>query len=249
MIETHITQLNSPQGMIDLGSGNPDPALFPFSALKTASERYFAISDPRTLQYGAEQGNGFFLEALSHFLSPHYGFEVDTRNLFATTGASSALDLLCTLFTRPGDTIFVEEPSYFLALRIFADHGLRVLSYPMDENGLEIDGIEESILVHQPKFIYTVPTFHNPASVTLSQQRREHLVHLSQKHNVLIFADEVYHFLPYTQAPPAPFAAYTNDLEQVIPLIITLQFLGYPVDNLKTEWFQSLPTKTARWNR
>ena len=236
MAETRITQLNHPPGLIDLGSGNPDPALYPFDDLKTAADRYFAISDPRTLQYGAEQGNGLFLQVLSNFLTLHYGFKVEPRNLFATTGASSALDLLCTLFTRPGDTVFVEEPSYFLALRIFADHGLRVMSLPMDENGLQVESIEESIMAHKPKFIYTVPTFHNPASLTLSRQRREHLVRISQKHNTLIFADEVYHFLSYTQAPPPPFASYSNEIEQVISINSFSKILA---PGLRMGWIQA----------
>ena len=82
------------------------------------------------LQYGTEQGDGYLRRALASFLGMHYGFEIDPAALFITSGISSALDLLCTLFTEPGDTILVEEPSYFLALRIFADHGLRVIPVP-----------------------------------------------------------------------------------------------------------------------
>jgi DNA-binding transcriptional MocR family regulator len=72
-----------------------------------------------------------------------YGTRVDPELLFVTAGASSALDLLCTLYTRPGDLIFVEEPSYFLALRIFEDHGLRIVPIPMDDDGLRLDALDE----------------------------------------------------------------------------------------------------------
>ena len=112
--------------------------------------------------------------------------------------------------------ILVEEPSYFLALRIFEDHGLRAVPVPTDEDGLCLEELEESIAVHKPKFIYTIPTFHNPSGRTLSQERRDRLIALAQRHNVLIVADEVYHFLAYKRTPPRPFAASVGEVEQII---------------------------------
>lgn len=218
MSNKRILQTEHPQGFIDLGNGNPDPDLLPLGLLEEAAEKYFLKNDPHTIQYGAEQGNGYFLTALAKFLSSMYEAPVNPGSLFTTTGASSALDLLCTLSTRPGDVIFVEEPSYFLALRIFADHNLRVISIPMDESGLVVDHFDELLKKFQPKFVYTIPTFHNPTSRTLSQPRREKLIQLSQKHNFLIIADEVYHFLAYTQKPPQPFAVYANQVEQVVSI-------------------------------
>ena len=88
-----------------------------------------------------------------------------------TNGISNALDLICAHFTRPGDTIFVEEPTYFLALRIFTDHDLHIVPIQTDENGLVIEALEEKLAEFQPKFLYTVPTFQNPGGYTLSQER------------------------------------------------------------------------------
>lgn len=236
MLKKRITQLEHPQEMIDLGSGNPDPGLFPLEMLQKAAERYFSAGAPATLQYGAEAGNGYFLAALADFLSVAYQSCVDPRSLFTTTGASTALDLLCTLFTRAGDVIFVEEPSYFLALRIFADHGLQVVSIPMDENGLQVDRVEDLLTRCQPKFLYIIPTFHNPTSLTLSQARREILVRLAQRHNFLIIADEVYHFLPFDQKSPQSFAMYSKDIEQVISIQSFSKILA---PGLRLGWIQA----------
>ena len=70
---------------------------------------------------------------------------------------------ICRLFTRPGDTVFVENPTYSLALGIFADHGLKVLGLPMDNDGLIIEALEEELARERPVFLYTIPTFHNPS--------------------------------------------------------------------------------------
>ncbi len=142
MSEPTITQINVPPDFIDLGMGNPDFDLLPVELLRQSAETYFLSGDPRSLQYGVEQGDGYFRRALGDFLTLAYGAQVDPDLLFVTAGASSALDLLCTQYTLPGDMIFVEQPSYFLALRIFEDHGLRVVSIPMDDEGMRIDELE-----------------------------------------------------------------------------------------------------------
>ena len=133
-----IVQTDLPSDLIDLGSGNPSLELLPMEMVARAAESYFSAGDRRTLQYGAEQGNGFFLGALANFLSSNYGFTVNPDALFATTGASTALSLICTMFTQPGDAIIVEEPTYFLALSIFADHRLEIHRIPMDLDGLDV---------------------------------------------------------------------------------------------------------------
>ncbi|NIP42671.1 MAG: aminotransferase class I/II-fold pyridoxal phosphate-dependent enzyme [candidate division Zixibacteria bacterium] len=231
-----ILQTEIPPGFIDLGNGNPDPGLLPMKIIERAAGRYFTDADPDTLQYGAEAGNGDFLAALAEFLSSIYGSKVDPCSLFTSTGASSALDLLCTLYTQPGDLIFVEEPSYFLALRIFKDHGLRVLSIPLDNDGLRIDILEELLEQYQPKFIYTIPTFHNPANLTLSKSRREKLVQLAQEHDFIVIADEVYQFLAYTQEPPEPIALFTRSIPQVISINSFSKILA---PGLRLGWIQA----------
>jgi len=216
MSELSITQINIPPGFIDLGMGDPSFGLLPLELIRQAAEVHFSTGDRRFLQYGTEQGDGYFRRSLADFLTKSYSFPVDPDLLFVTAGASSALDLLCTIYTRTGDVIFVEEPSYFLALRIFKDHGLRVISIQMDDDGLCLDALDEKLAEFNPKFIYIIPTFQNPSGLTHTQDQRNKLVERAQRHNFLIIADEVYHFLAYTLTPPQAFAAFTDNVKQVI---------------------------------
>src|SRR5262245_13517590 len=112
----NIVQTQIPPGVIDLGLGNPPLSLLPLDMIRLAAQEQFSQSDTSFLQDGIEQGDGYFRAALGRFLRRGYGFLVEPERLFITTGISSGLDLLCSLFTKTGDTIFVEEPSYFLAL-------------------------------------------------------------------------------------------------------------------------------------
>ncbi len=235
-------QINIPAGFIDLGLGDPALSLLPLDLIRKAAEERLSQDDNRFLQYGAEQGDGYFRLALADFLTKGYGFQVHPEGLFITTGISSGLDLLCTLFTRPGDTVFVEEPSYFLALRIFADHGLRVVSIQTDEAGLVIEALEEALTEDRPKFLYLIPTFQNPSGHTLTQERRERLVALAEEHDFLVLADEVYHFLNYTVRPPKSFGAYI-DSERIISLGSFSKILA---PGLRLGWMQAHPRVIGR---
>jgi DNA-binding transcriptional MocR family regulator len=236
------SQIHIPEGMIDLGVGDPDFALLPLDLLHRAAEICFSKDDPTFLQYGAEQGDGFFRIALAGFLGRGYGFPVNPDNLFVTNGISNALDMICAFFTHPGDTIFVEEPSYFLALRIFADHDLQTVPIQTDGSGLVIESLEEKLAQFQPKFLYTVPTFQNPGGFTLPPDRRDRLAQLSREHDFIIVADEVYHFLNYSDWKVKPFAAYT-DLETVISLGSFSKILA---PGLRLGWMQAHPEKIKR---
>src|ERR1041384_4578108 len=114
-----IIQNLVPPDVIDLGLGDPSLSLLPLDLIREAAQWRLSQDDHSFLQYGAEQGDGYFRLALADFLSKGYGFTVKPGSIFVTSGISQALDLICTLFTTAGDTILVEEPTYFLALRIF----------------------------------------------------------------------------------------------------------------------------------
>jgi DNA-binding transcriptional MocR family regulator len=235
-------QVQIPAGVIDLGVGDPPLSLLPLELIRQAADIRFAEGNPSMLQYGAEQGDGNFRLALAQFLSKGYGSPVDPDSLFVTNGISNALDQICSLFTQDGDIIFVEEPSYFLALRIFTDHHLQVVPIQTDQNGLVIESLEEKLALFHPKFLYLIPTFQNPTGHTLSQERREHLIQLCLKHDFIIVADEVYHFLNYFDRPPRAFGTYP-EIKNVISLGSFSKILA---PGLRLGWLQATPDKISR---
>ena len=205
------TQILMSDEAIDLGLGHPGADLLPTDLFGQAAKARLAQHRPSLLQYGLGQGSTSFREALAHFLTDAYTQSVLPENLLVTNGASQALDLICTVLSKPGDTVFVEEPSYFLALGIFAEHGLHVVSFPVDHEGVRTNALEAALAQHSPVFFYTVPTFQNPSGATLSPSRRDHLFALSRAHDFFIVADEVYSLLGFagsTGEVVAPLATF-----------------------------------------
>ena len=236
-------QIQTPPGVIDLGRGDPPLSLLPLDLIRESAQIRLSGNDNSFLQYGTEQGDGYLLLALSNFLTKNYGFNVQPENLFITNGISNALDLICTLCTQAGDTVLVEEPSYFLALRIFADHHLNVVSIDTDENGLIPASLEEKLSASRPQFLYLIPSFHNPTGYSLTQERRERVVQLANEHDLLIVADEVYHFLNYGSQPFTPIAFHT-DAKNVISLGSFSKILA---PGLRLGWLQAHPDVVKRF--
>ena len=202
--------ISIPEGVLDLGWGHPSPHLHPTEALQIASERVLSHQSAVPLQYGAVQGYGPLLEGLAHFLSSQdaYGNRpVDPASLFLTAGASQGIDLATTIFAKAGDTVFVEEPTYYLIGRIFLDHGLKVVGVPTDRDGLDVDALEAMLRDgHRPRLLYVIPTYQNPTGATLTPERRHRLIQLAQRYGFTVLADEVYQLLHYGPPPPPPLA-------------------------------------------
>ena len=201
-------------GVIDLGWGHPSPRLHPLEAISEAADRLFARGGTEPLQYGATQGYGPYLETLAAFLSRQdsYGMTVDPRSLFLTAGASQALDLTCTLFAREGDTVLVEEPTYFVVEGILRAHHLDVRGVPTDEDGLDVDALEDRLANGglRPRFVYTIPSYHNPTGSVLPEDRRRRLVELAHRFDFLVLADEVYQMVHFDEVPPRPVIAFDD---------------------------------------
>ncbi len=201
------SQLWGAPGVIDLGIGQPQDALLPAGLLGQVPDdaaRGGGVRYP--LQYGLERGDGRLRVALAEFLSGPYGAPVDPDLMMISNGNSQAIDLCCATLTEPGDVVLVEDPTYFLALRIFRDHGVRVVGVPLDDGGMRLDALAEAIERHRPTLIYTIPAAHNPTGVSLAEDRRDALVALAAEHGVLVVADEVYQLLQYAGEAPRPLA-------------------------------------------
>ncbi|TDH73731.1 hypothetical protein CCR75_003298 [Bremia lactucae] len=200
--------------MINFKVGQPAPAMLPLDKIREAAALKFAETDPMFLQYGVIKGYPKFRATLAEFLTKGYQHEVDPEKLFVTNGVTGGLALICSLFLQAGDLVFMEEPSYFLALSIMKDFKINVRQIRMDEDGLDIDELERLLqrgIV--PKMLYTIPTCHNPTGRTLSTVKRQRLVELSVQYKFLIVADEVYQLLsfPHVTPPPPMFTFDTHD--------------------------------------
>lgn len=230
--------------------GHVDPALFPISQMRVAAEEALCQYASQALNYGAERGCGPLLAYLQAKLARDEGLSLGPDSLMLTVGASGGLDAICRLYTRPGDTVLVEAPSYHEALGLIRDYPVRIVAVPMDDNGLIPEALDERLRElaarnAPPRLLYTIPSFQNPSGVTLSADRRPALLALARQHDLLIVEDDVYRDLAFeADPPPSLFALDATDGGDSVLRLGSFSKILAP--GLRLGWLLAAPTHIAR---
>lgn len=202
--------------VISLAGGMPFVQALPGDEVLRVVEQVLRDRSWVALQYGAGSGQEGLKVRLAELMAEE-GIVADPERLLITVGAQQALDLVGKLFIEPGDTIAVEAPSYVGALSAFSVYEPRYLQIPMDENGIIVEELEEALRGDvKPKFLYVCPNFHNPAGVTISEERRRRLVEVCRAAGLPIVEDDPYGMLRF-EGEPLP-ALHSLDPDNVIYL-------------------------------
>jgi 2-aminoadipate transaminase len=194
--------------VISLAGGLPDTSTFPAATFAAQMTKIAQESAAQALQYGPTEGFAETRDCILEVMGAE-GMLPDPEDVIVTTGGQQAIDLLAKTLIDPGDPIICEAPTYPGAVPVFSSYQADVIQVEVDEDGMRIDELERVLadLVaegRRPKFIYSVPTFQNPAGVTLSLERRRRLVELARHHEVLIAEDNPYGLLRYGGEPLPP---------------------------------------------
>lgn len=219
---SQVLQLQLRPNMIDLGWGHPDLQLLPTSVIRDATDRAITRWGGVMLTYGIDHGVAPLREQLINWIQQHEGVAPQMSEIMLSAGNSQALAHICTMLTSPGDVIFVENPTYHLALRILRDAPVQLRGIPCDAEGVDVEALATAYQRAQANgervaFFYTIPTFQNPRGVTMSQVRRQALTAFARSTGLRIVEDDVYRELWYDQpVPPSLWA--TMPRGQVIRL-------------------------------
>ncbi|AIQ25533.1 MULTISPECIES: PLP-dependent aminotransferase family protein [unclassified Paenibacillus] len=182
-----VTQGND---IISLAGGLPGEDLFPLEAVRDAYNRVLS-SDTSALQYGLTEGFTPLRDKIAERLT-RQGIPVTASEMILTTGSQQAIDLLCKILLDPGDAVLVEAPTYLAALQVLGSYRADIHTINNDEQGILPDHLEDQIQKLRPKLLYAVPTFNNPSGATWSKERREKVVEICRRYNVLILEDNPY---------------------------------------------------------
>src|SRR5437660_1616244 len=148
--------------VVSLAGGMPYVQALPHEDVLDVVRRVLDERGTTALQYGGGAGQPGLKERLVALMAKE-GVDADPDHVVVTDGAQQALDLVAKIFIDPGDEVAVEAPSYVGALSAFSAYEPRFVQIPLDDEGLVVEQLEEALLRGaRPKFLYTVPNFHNP---------------------------------------------------------------------------------------
>jgi DNA-binding transcriptional MocR family regulator len=185
--------------LISFAMGAPATDLLPVRDFREAINQVLRRDGGEALQYDEAAGYGPLRAAIARLLVGD-GIQASVRDVVVTSGSQQGLDLATRVLTAPGDLVISESPTYVGALDVFRSNGVEVLGVPVDEGGLRVDVLEELVPSRDPRFIYTIPGFHNPTGVTLSLERRRRLLQLARRYDTPILEDGVCSELRYEGA-------------------------------------------------
>ena len=193
--------------------GLADPILFPHAHLAAASAAVLAEEAPIALNYGPPSAQLY--EQIILRLQAK-GITTDRDRLIIGYGSGQILGLLPDVFVEPGDVVIVEGPTFLGVVVRFVQAGARVISIPVDELGMDVDALEVTLsdLKKQgirPRFIYTIPTFHNPTGTTMPLFRRQKLVALAAEYGVVVIEDDAYSDLRFQGETVPPLATLDKE--------------------------------------
>ncbi|MFD6139621.1 PLP-dependent aminotransferase family protein [Promicromonospora sp. NPDC060271] len=205
---------NRPE-VVSLAGGMPYLEGLPLEVIADTMQRLIATKGTTALQYGSGQGEESLREHITQVVALE-GVSAHPDDVVVTTGSQSALDLVTRIFIDPGDVVVAEAPSYVGALGVFRSYQADVVQVPLDADGLvpaELDATLTRLASEgrRVKFLYTVPTFQNPAGVSLSAGRRPLLLEICRRHGVLVVEDNPYGLLGFDEEPLPALRSYDGD--------------------------------------
>lgn len=201
--------------VVSLAGGMPYVSALPEDLIVDAMDRVMREQGPVALQYGSGQGIPRLREQILDVMALE-GISASADDIVITTGSQHALELFSKIFIDPGDVVLAEGPSYVTAMVIFTSYQADVQHVPMDEHGLIPQALREHIAGLKKagkriKFLYTVPTFHNPAGVTLSWERRLEILEIARENDILVLEDNPYGLLYFGDKPPEAMRSVESD--------------------------------------
>ncbi len=206
--------------VVSLAGGMPNISGLPLDVVGSLLHELVGKNGMTALQYGSGQGDPTLREQICEVMRPN-GIAAHPDDVTVTVGSQQALDLVTRIFIDPGDVILAEAPSYVGALGTFRSYEADVVHVEMDDDGLVPDRLREAISSVEAagrriKFLYTIPSYHNPAGVTLTEERRAEVLDICRRADVLIIEDDPYGLLGF--GGDVPRAMRADDAEQVIYL-------------------------------
>lgn len=188
-----ILKATSEPGMIAFAGGSPATEAFPCEEVKRISAEILEENPVSALVYGVSEGYEPLRKTVKKWLYEREGIGTDDDSVIITAGGTQVMDITTRVLASEGDTVICEDPSFIGSLNCFRSHGCKLVGVPIDEDGMNINALEEAINQNpNAKFIYTIPNFQNPGGTTLSLEKRKRMYRLALENNLVILEDDPY---------------------------------------------------------
>ena len=195
--------------------GMTAPEAFPAAEMAEAAGRAILDIGKDFAFYPGDLGHPGLREVLARREADREGMDFDPDEIALTNGSMQAVTLVGrVLMEEPGDVVITEETTYSGTLGAYRGLGYRLVGVPGDEQGMDIAALRGTLRSlaaggHKPRFIYTLPTYHNPTGAVMPRERRLEMIEAAREFDILLVEDNCYADVHYEDAPRPPQSLYT----------------------------------------
>ena len=191
-----VAALASRAEVISFAGGVPAPESYPATVFRELLAEALDAGGPALLQYSPPEGLASLRLTLAERMEDR-GMPAPPSGIIVCAGSQQGLYLVARALVEPDDVVIVESPTYVGALQVFRAVGARILTIPVDQDGMDVNRLADVLRRHTVKLIYTLPTFQNPTGATMSVARRERLLTLARRYGVAVIEDDPYSEIRY----------------------------------------------------
>ena len=168
-------------------SGIVDFSAFPVALWRRLQHKHWRMSYPDMLDYSYSGGHAPLRNAIAGYLRVFRNMSVDTEQVIITTGTQQSLELCAQVLADLDDTVWIEDPAYWGAVKAFMATGLRLHPVAVDEHGLAPERLSEA---PPPRLIYVTPSHQYPTGVVMSLARRQEVLAIARRHKAWVLEDD-----------------------------------------------------------
>jgi len=205
--------LDSEAAVLKPGCGWLPADWMPHAALRKGLRKLSHASDGLLCDYGSTRGS----PALRRLLIARFaeeGLDVAPDQVMLTGSGTQAIDLVCRMLLRPGDTVLVDDPCYFNFLALLRAHQVKVVGVPYTPNGPDVAAFEHIVAASRPRLYVTNAGLHNPTGASLTSPTAYRVLSVASAHDLTIVEDEI--FADFDPAPTAARLVVPDGLSRVI---------------------------------
>ncbi|MEM3444421.1 MAG: PLP-dependent aminotransferase family protein [Thermoplasmata archaeon] len=241
-----LLKLVQQHDIISFAGGLPNPQAFPEEEIKEIVKDIMNNNAGVALQYGPTEGIKPLRQKIAERME-RKGVKCEESDVLVVSGSQQALDIISKIFLNRKDIVITSAPSYLAGLSAFMSYEGNVEQTPMDSQGVLTDVLRDRIhAIHRHggniKFIYALPTFHNPAGVTMPEKRRKEMLDIAKDYDLLIVEDDPYSELRYVGTDIKPIKAFDDEGR----VIYTSTFSKILTPGLRVGWIVADPEITRK---
>ncbi|MCC8058585.1 PLP-dependent aminotransferase family protein [Cloacibacillus sp.] len=227
-----ILKVTQDLSVISFAGGLPNPISFPEEALKESACRIIDNEGGKVFQYSTTEGHLPLRQFVADKYNKNFGLNITPEDVLITTGSQQALDLIAKTLLNKGDRVIIEEPGYLGAIQAFCMFEPEFLPVTLEDDGLDLEKLEEALKKERVKFAYVVPNFQNPTGLTYSKERREAVCALFDRYDTVLVEDDPYgelrfkgEKLPYIGAGKLPHSVLLGTFSKTVTPGMRLGFI------------------------